>query len=36
MSLAAFNITKAKDAAGKDIEPLVEYTNGIIRYILKT
>ena len=31
MSLAAFNITKLKDERGVDIEPLCEYTPGIIR-----
>lgn len=31
MSLAAFKITKAKDSLGTEIEPVCEYTSGIIR-----
>lgn len=31
MSTAVFNITKAKDASGKEIEPIHEYLPGLIR-----
>ena len=31
-SLAAFSIRKAKDDKGREIDPLYEYTTGIIRY----
>ena len=31
--LAAFNIGKAKDASGNTIEPLYEYTPGVIRCV---
>lgn len=31
MSLAAFNVTKAKDDLGVEIEPVCEYSSGIIR-----
>lgn len=34
MTVAVFNIKKAKDEAGHDIEPLCEYTPGIIRCVL--
>lgn len=30
MTLAVFDITKAKDAKGNEIEPLYEYTPGVI------
>ena len=30
--LATFNLRKAKDRFGHDIEPRVEYTSGLIRY----
>lgn len=33
MSLAVFNISKAKDASGNVIELQYEYTNGIIRSV---
>ena len=33
MTLAVFDINKAKDANGTDIEPLYEYTPGLIRYV---
>ena len=33
MSLATLNIDKKKDANGQYIEPRVEYTTGIVRYI---
>ena len=32
MSVAAFNIAKATDATGRDIEPVREFGPGIIRY----
>lgn len=31
MSTAVFNITKAKDVSGKEIEPIHEYLPGLIR-----
>lgn len=31
--LAAFSISKAVDADGVDIEPVVEYLPGIVRYV---
>jgi len=35
MSLATFNIYKKKDANGHYIEPQVEYTTGVIRYVFR-
>lgn len=32
-STAVFNIAKAKDASGKEIEPLHEYLHGLIRQV---
>ena len=32
MTVAAFNIAKATDAMGRDIEPVREFGPGIIRY----
>ena len=32
MTVAAFNIAKATDATGRDIEPVREFGPGIIRY----
>ena len=33
MSLATLNIDKKKDANGQYIEPRVEYTTGVVRYV---
>lgn len=32
-STAVFNISKAKDVSGKEIEPLHEYFHGLIRHV---
>ena len=32
MTVAAFNILKAKDESGREIEPVHEFTPGLIRY----
>lgn len=32
-STAVFNISKAKDVSGKEIEPLHEYLHGLIRQV---
>lgn len=33
MTLAVFDIAKARDAKGDEIDPLYEYTPGLIRYV---
>ena len=35
MSLAALSIDKKKDANGQCVEPQVEYSTGIVRYVLR-
>ena len=32
MTVAAFNIMKAKDDKGREIDPVHEFTAGVIRY----
>ena len=34
MTIAAFNIKKATDEEGRDIEPTHEYTAGVIRCVV--
>lgn len=33
MSLASFNISKARDDSGKEIDPILEFTPGVIRSV---
>lgn len=33
-TLQTFNISKAKDAAGNDIEPPVKWSTGLVAYVL--
>lgn len=33
MTIAVFNVSRATDASGHEIEPTYEYCSGIIRYI---